>query len=149
MNFCSVVFYNSALITRCEESVGSYKKNIMHYYYTYDIYVMRQTKKWELILHTKQLILSYYFSCNYLSNSNKHVYPFLTFFYIRRRKNWFCANFWFPVFDGFKRFEMSWTLFDFFWKTSVCLCVCLYVCLCVCLCVCVKNYVCKHLCVQV
>ena len=46
-----------------------------------------------------------------------------TFFYIKR-----IQNYRFPVFDGFTRFGMSWTRFDYFWKMSVCLCVCLCVC---------------------
>ena len=57
---------------------------------------------------------------------------FFTFFYVSRRKYWFRANFRFPVLDGFTRFGMSWTRFDYFWKMSVCLCVCVSVSLCVC-----------------
>ena len=49
-----------------------------------------------------------------------------TFFYISRRKYWFRANFRFPVFDGFTRFGMSWTRFDYFWKMCVCVSVCVW-----------------------
>ena len=63
-------------------------------------------------------------------------YSFIfTFFYINRRKYWFRANFRFSVFDGFTRFGMSWTRFDYFWRMCVCLSVC------VSLCVCDKNFV--------
>ena len=58
-----------------------------------------------------------------------------TFFYIKRRKHWFRGNFRFPFFIGFIRFGISWILFDYFWKMSVCLCACL------CVCVCYKNFV--------
>ena len=52
----------------------------------------------------------------------------ITFFYVSRRKYWFRAKFRFPVFDGFTRFGISWTRFNYFWKMSVCLSVCLHVC---------------------
>ena len=48
-------------------------------------------------------------------------YSVFNFFYINRRKNWLRENFRFPVFDGFKRFGMSWSRFDYFWKKPVCL----------------------------
>ena len=53
---------------------------------------------------------------------------FITFFHISRRKYWFRANFRFLIFDGFTRFGMSWTRFDYFWKMGVCLSVCVSVC---------------------
>ena len=49
---------------------------------------------------------------------------FFIFFYINWIKYWFRKNFRFPVFDGFTRFRISWTRFDYFWKMSVCKCVC-------------------------
>ena len=69
------------------------------------------------------------FLCMYLSISLFFIsfipfYFFFTFFYINRRKYWFCANFWFPVFDGFACFVISWTRFDYFWKNvSVSVCI--------------------------
>ena len=67
----------------------------------------------------------------------KSKFAIFIFFYISRKKYWFRANFWFPVFHGFTCFGMSWTRFDYFWKMSVCLSVCVSVCLCVC----DKNFV--------
>ena len=61
----------------------------------------------------------------------KHI-DIVTFFYLYRRKFWFGQNFWLLVFDKFTRFGTSWSLFDYFWKMSVCLDVCL--------CVCDKNF---------
>ena len=44
---------------------------------------------------------------------------FFTFFYINRRKCWFCESFWHLVFYGFIHFRMLWTRFYYFWKMSV------------------------------
>ena len=56
----------------------------------------------------------------------KLMRSFFTFFYVCRRKYWFRKNIWLLVFDGFTRFGMSWTGFDYFGiiLMSVCLCVC-------------------------
>ena len=53
-----------------------------------------------------------------------------TFFYINRRKYWFCPNFWLSVFDGFTRFGIPLSRFDYFWKIYICLSVCLCLCTC-------------------
>ena len=64
-------------------------------------------------------------SFDYLDDTyTETVFGYFTFFYINRRKHWFRQNFRFPVFDGFIRFGISWSRFDYFWKMSVCLCVC-------------------------
>ena len=76
---------------------------------------------------------SFIFSSRNFRSPWHSLVSFITFFYVSWRKYWFRANFRFPVFDGFTRFGMSWTRFDYFWKMSVSLSVCL--------CVCDKNFV--------
>ena len=47
----------------------------------------------------------------------------LYFFLYKQNKILVSWKFSFPVFDGFTRFGMSWTRFDYFFKISVCLSV--------------------------
>ena len=51
---------------------------------------------------------------------NLNLDNIFAFFYINRKKYWFRENFRIPVFDGFTRFRVSWTRFDYFWKMSLC-----------------------------
>ena len=63
-----------------------------------------------------------YFYKTFQSVDFLFIFIIFTLFYINRRKYWFRANFRFPVFDGFTRFRMSWSRFDYFGKMSDCLC---------------------------
>lgn len=49
--------------------------------------------------------------------------PFITFSFLYRKKYWLNESFWFPVFDEFTSFGLSWTQFDDF-RTGICLCLC-------------------------
>ena len=82
-------------------------------------------------------------SFDYLDDTyTETVFGYFTFFYINRRKHWFRQNFRFPVFDGFIRFGISWSRFDYFWKMSVCLSVRLSLCLSIGVSVCMRQKFC-------
>ena len=74
----------------------------------------------ELMIVLKEIFVGRAGHIHFLIVLYFHKFIF-AFSYISRRKYWFCANFQFPVFDGFTHFGMSWVWFHYFCKMSVCI----------------------------
>ena len=89
------------------------------------VYCLMKHFTCKLIINRKLNCFSIYHNF-IIAYFHKVIALVFTFFCINGRKYWFRENFWLPVFDGFRSFEMSWTRIDYFWKMSVCVSVCVW-----------------------
>ena len=108
--------FNFALDFKCKRiNVWEWKNNAKKKSRLQDNHGFKYTIHNIVTIHFNYMSLFDFF----LFRKKENEMNIFTFFYISRKKYWFCANFRFPVFDGFTRFGMSWTLFDYFWKIFV------------------------------